>query len=285
MNRLARVRNCYVREGLTAETVALFRSVVYDRYRRHPRPLPWRNVSDPYAILVSEVMLQQTRVERVLEKYHPFLDLFPDFVTLAAAPLSAVISAWQGLGYNRRAVALKRCAEAVTERFAGRLPEEPEILQTLPGIGPYTAGAIAAFAYDRPSPFIETNIRSLFIHTFFPDQNKVHDRELLPLVAAVMDHEHPRQWYYALMDLGATLKKTDGNPSRRSAHHTTQSPFEGSNRQLRSRILRTILASPGITLPAIALELRAEPAEVEANLNRLAREGFIRTTGDGYCVS
>lgn len=269
------LRKLFAADGFTADAARLLRGIVYDHYRRHGRSLPWRETRDPYAILVSEVMLQQTQVERVTEKYREFLARFPDFAALAAAPLQEVLACWQGLGYNRRAVSLKRCAEAVSERFGGQLPPSPEELRTLPGIGPYTAAAVAAFAFDLPAVFIETNIRSVFLHLLFPDAEKVHDRELLPLVATALDRDHPREWYSALMDYGAFLKREHPNPSRRSAHHARQSPFAGSNRQLRGRILATLLDRPGMTARELEASLGREAALIEALLGRLKAEGFL----------
>ncbi len=244
-------------------------------YRANGRPLPWRETRDPYAILVSEIMLQQTQVDRVRSKYAEFLGLFPDFTTLARAPLEAVLAAWQGLGYNRRAIALKKCAETVVERWGGTLPTAVESLESMPGIGPYTARAIAAFAFGRSTVFIETNIRTVFIHSFFHDRQGVHDREIVPLVAQTLDRRNPRDWYYALMDYGVTLKKAHANPGRRSVHHTRQPPFKGSNRELRSQILRAVLATPGITEAELVEALAAEPEKVRANLLRMEREGFV----------
>ncbi|MBT0654333.1 A/G-specific adenine glycosylase [Geomobilimonas luticola] len=260
---------------LTTSRVAAFRTLVYGHYHANPRPLPWRDTVDPYAILVSEIMLQQTQVDRVRGKYADFLDRFPDIATLAAAPLPAVLTAWQGLGYNRRAIALHRCAQTVVAEHGGRLPADVADLETLPGIGPYTARAIAAFAFHQPTVFIETNIRTVFIHQFCQDRQGVHDRELLPLVEQTLDRDNPRDWYYALMDYGVMLKKAHPNPGRRSAHHVRQSPFKGSNRELRSRILKHILAHPACTAAELAAALAAEPAAVERNLVKLAGEGFI----------
>ncbi|GFE59258.1 A/G-specific adenine glycosylase [Geobacter sp. AOG1] len=260
---------------LTPDQVAALRGLIYDHYRANPRPLPWRDTTDPYPILVSEIMLQQTQVDRVREKYVAFLATFPDLATLAAAPLPAVLTAWQGLGYNRRAIALHRCAQTVMAEHDGRLPAEIATLETLPGIGPYTARAIAAFAFRQPTVFIETNIRTVFIHQFCHDRHGVHDREILPLVEQVLDRDNPRDWYYALMDYGVMLKKAHPNPGRRSAHHVRQSPFKGSNRELRSRILKQVLAVPACTAAELAAMLGVEPAAVEKNLVQLAREGFI----------
>jgi A/G-specific adenine glycosylase len=229
-------------------------------------------------------MLQQTQVDRVATKYAGFLARFPDFATLARVPLQEVLAAWQGLGYNRRAVALKACAEAVMERHGGLLPEDVDALGALPGIGPYTARAIATFAFTAPTVFIETNIRAVFIHHFFGDRTGIKDAELLPLVAATLDRATPRAWYNALMDYGVMLKKAHQNPARRSAHHVRQSPFKGSNRELRSRILKTLLAAPRKTEREITAALGAAPEAVRDNLRRLENEGFVVKLRGRYVI-
>lgn len=275
----------FARRGCSGQTVALFRRVIYGHYREHGRILPWRESTDPYAILVSEIMLQQTQVERVREKYREFLAAFPDFPSLAAAPLHAVLGRWQGLGYNRRAVSLKATAETIVNHFGGSLPSSPDELECLPGIGLYTARAIAAFAFNIPTAFIETNIRAVFLHVFFMGRDKVHDREVLPLVEATLDRENVREWYYALMDYGVFLKKAHHNPSRKSAHHARQTPFRGSNRELRSMILREILQSPGVSERQLAVVLGRETELVRKNLVALVTEGFVVAVGnDGYTI-
>ncbi len=275
----------FAAEGFSPAVAALLRGIVYGHYRRHRRELPWRETRDPYAVLVSEVMLQQTQVERVTGKYREFMAAFPDFAALASAPLQQVLACWQGLGYNRRAVSLKRCAEAVMERWGGELPASAEVLQTLPGVGPYTARAVAAFAFDLPTVFIETNIRAVFIHLLFPDAEKVHDRELLPLVEASLDREHPREWYSALMDYGAFLKREHPNPSRRSAHHVRQSPFRGSNREVRGRLLKAVLHSPGLTVAELADRLGTDFERVERNLRQLCDEGLLAVRKGRFFVA
>jgi len=270
--------------ALAPEVVEVFRQAVIASYRANPRPMPWRETRDPYRILISEIMLQQTQVERVKTKYAEFLAAFPTLTALAGAPLPQVVGVWQGLGYNRRALALKRCAREIVERFAGRFPATIQELESLPGIGPYTARAVAAFAFGTAEAFIETNIRAVFIHFFFHDRDKVDDREIMPLVAATLDRTDPRTWYYALMDYGAMLKQNHPNPGRRSAHHARQSRFEGSNRQLRSRMLRSIMAQPGITAGALAKLLGAEPEVVRGNLEAMQREGFLGKWGRGVAV-
>ena len=259
--------------------VARFSRTVWSYYRAHGRhDMPWRRDTSPYAIVVSEVMLQQTQVSRVVPKFQSWMRRFPSWKSLAAASTKDVLQEWSGLGYNRRALYLRRAAEAVVADHRGKLPRAYETLVKLPGIGPNTAGAIAAYAFDEPRAFIETNIRSAFIHSFFPrSRRKVLDAELMPLVEAALalNVRRPREWHWALMDYGAHLKETLPNPSRRSAHHVRQSRFEGSNRQLRAQLLRTIMEKPAT---AAELRKRSEPhagGRIDENLDALAREGFI----------
>ena len=270
---------------LNPQTIHAFRLAIYDHYHANYRPMPWRDTRDPYHILVSEVMLQQTQVERVKAKFAQFLVAFPTLAYLAAAPLEELLRVWQGLGYNRRAIALKRCAEEISNHFAGHFPTTISDLESLPGIGAYTARAVSAFAFGVAEPFIETNIRTVFIHFFFHGREKIADRLIMPLVSATLDHANPREWYYALMDYGVTLKQLHPNPGRRSSHHVRQSPFKGSNRELRSRMLRAILDQPGITARELADALTAERVQVEKNLTALAREGFVeKRAGEGFGV-
>jgi A/G-specific adenine glycosylase len=265
-------------------------------YRDHP----WRRTRDPYAVLLSEVMLQQTQVPRVVPKWTEWLEEFPTLDALAAAPLEAVLRLWQGLGYNRRAVALKRTAEEVVARFGGVLPSDEAALRSLPGIGPATAAGVRAFAFELPGVYLETNVRAVFLHELFADRDGVTDRELAPLVdAAVAEASRqgvsPRTWYYALLDYGAHLKRDVPNPSRRSAHHVRQSRFEGSHRQKRAWLLRAVMATPGRAADELDEDLAlAEVAagrgvpdsgEVRDILDELARDGFIVCEGDRWFVA
>ncbi len=261
-----------------------FRKNVYAFYHENMRSLPWRKTRDPYRILVSEVMLQQTQVERVIGKYLQFIKTFPDFSSLAQASLSDVLNTWQGLGYNRRAIALRASAEIVMEKYKGKLPELPEELAKLPGIGKYTSAAIAAFAFQRPAVFIETNIRRVFLHFFFPERENVRDSEILALVEKTMDRENPGEWYYALMDYGVMLKKSCENPNRRSAHYRKQDAFHGSNRQARGKVLKLVLEKRETTQTEISAEL-AVPSEKIANaLKQLVQEGFLKKQGKRYSI-
>ena len=269
---------------LSRNTIATFRETIQEYYHSNPRPMPWRTTQDPYAILVSEIMLQQTQVERVKIKYDEFLSAFPTLSALAFAPLADVLRVWQGLGYNRRALALKRSAEEIVNRFNGQFPRTVDELESLPGVGPYTARAVAAFAFGIAEPLIETNIRTLFIHFFFHGRDKISDREIMPLVAATLDRHNPRQWYYALMDFGVWLKQLHPNPGRRSSHHVRQSRFEGSNRQLRSGLLRAVIAEPGCSAADLATQLGVELRDVQRNLADMEREGFLFRSDNRYRV-
>lgn len=264
--------------------IRAFQDFVLARYRAAARQFPWRKTTDPYAILVSEIMLQQTQVGRVAEKFPAFLAAFPDFASLAAAPLSAVLAAWQGMGYNRRAIALQKCARIVAEEHGGKLPNDPAILATFPGIGPATAASICAYAFNRPVVFIETNIRRVFIHHFFTDGAIVSDDEIRPLVASALYLPDPREWYNALMDYGTDLAKSVPNPNRRSRHYAKQSAFEGSDRQIRGAVLKLLLARGTMSRAAIVLELGKDRSRVEAILAALETEGFVRTTSRGLAL-
>ncbi len=275
-------------------SVSEFQRKVKAAGKEHHRDLPWRYIDDPYAVLVSEVMLQQTQVKRVLDYWPRFMRIFPTVDALAAAEVSLVLEMWQGLGYNRRALALKRCAETCSRDYQGKLPNTREDLLALPGIGPATAGGVLAFAYQKPALYLETNVRAVFLHELFPGECDVSDKLIEPLVLESCPSDDPRGWYYALLDYGAFLKATEANPSRRSKHYSKQSKFEGSRRQKRAEILRILLASEGLTKSRINIELarferehkREAPDDmlVEGILADLVSEGFLRFENGLYSV-
>ncbi len=264
--------------------MARFRRVVREHYRKHARDLPWRRTRDPWRILVSEVMLQQTQIPRVICLYETFLEAFPDPSSLARAPLARALVLWQGLGYNRRCLGLKQAAAEIVSRFGGVVPHSVEDLESLPGIGPYTARAVAAFAFDRPAALIETNIRRTFIHWFFPGRTAVHDRDIMPLVERTMDRRHPREWFNALMDYGAWLASAVPNPNRQSAHHVRQPRFEGSRRQVRGRVLALLVGGRSRSAAVIARELDLSAARLAPVLGALVDEGFLEERRGGYRV-
>lgn len=261
-----------------------FRRLITAFYTRAGRDLPWRRTALPYHVLVSEIMLQQTQVERVARIFPRFIKAFPDFASLARAPLRNVLRIWHGMGYNRRALALKKISEIVMSEYDGQLPHSPELLRRLPGIGPATAASIAAFAFNSPTVLLETNIRTVFIHYFFPRRKAVRDNELSSLVALTLDKRNPRRWYNALMDLGTMLKARYGNPSRRSAHHRPQTQFQGSDRQLRGAILRALTDAPR-TLPALCTLCATGRERLAPILDALQRDGLIQHSRKCYRIS
>jgi A/G-specific adenine glycosylase len=265
----------FLESGLTGELITDFRAVIDQYYEENARELPWRLTEDPYEILVSEIMLQQTQVERVLNKYGPFLNRFPSFRDLAQAPLRDILVAWQGLGYNRRAQALQGIAQRVMADFTGRLPADREALESLPGIGTATSGALMAFAFQQPVVFLETNIRRVYLHFFYPEVEAVPDKMLLPLILLTMDALRVRPWYYALMDYGAMLKKMVPNPNRRSAHYSRQSPFHGSDREIRSKIIQLLLSAPELPEKAILEGIPTDATRIKRILGQLTGESFL----------
>lgn len=269
---------------LSPAHVRAFRKRIYDYYAHHGRLLPWRKTRNPYHILVSEIMLQQTQVERVILKYPEFLSVFPDFYALAEAPTLDLLRIWSGMGYNRRALALQSLARRIVHEYRGKLPRDQAKLLALPGVGKYTAGAVSAFAFNIPVVFLDTNIRRVFIHEFFHNRDKISDDDLLPLVRRTMDIHAPRKWYNALMDYGSMLKRTQLNANRRSVHYSRQSPFENSNRQVRGMILKVLVQKSPLNVAAIIRKIGAEPERVKNNLVQLEKEGFIKKKAKVYFV-
>ena len=323
---------------------ARFISSIWSYHGEHRRDMPWRDDTRPYYVVVSEIMLQQTQVYRVLGTFDSFIRKFPDWKSLARASTREVLREWSGLGYNRRALYLKRIAEIVahnphysfmtdTKSFhmspdgtpqaisSKKLPRTKgiilqnnsrslketyedsdvsvyELLRALPGIGPNTAGSILAFAYNIPHPFIETNIRSVFIHFFFAEIEKhegkkackkIDDVEIFPFIEQALAYpknkKNPREWHYALMDYGSDLKKRLPNPSRRSAHHLKQKPFKGSNRELRSKILQLIMKQRLSSVKIAAHFKGYPPSHVTRNIKNLTSEGFVTQKNNLYSIA
>jgi A/G-specific adenine glycosylase len=286
---LERVRACASTDGASPEAVACFREAVWEHAARAGRSMPWRETDDPYRIWLSEVMLQQTQIDRVRPRYETFVEAFPTIEALADAPFEEVLRLWKGLGYNRRALALSRTAHLVVERHGGSIPSDRDELLALPGIGEATAAGIRCFAFGEPDVYLETNVRAAVIFAFFPREERVHDRDVVAVVALSMEREDPRRWFYALMDLGAALKRTRANPSRRSAHHARQAPFEGSDRQIRGRALELLLEKGPLAYASLvrdlAESLSADGARASAVVDALVREGLLARDGEDVRIS
>ncbi len=269
---------------LDDDDIRRFRDVIYEYYGEYGRSFPWRETFDPYKIVVSEIMLQQTQTERVLPKYERFIAAWPNFTALSHATLFEVYNLWQGLGYNRRAKALIDIAKTVERDFGGVLSSSDGELEKFPMIGPATAAAVRAFAFNKPSAYLETNIRRVYIHFFFEGRADVRDDELLPFAVAAVDPQEPRQWQYALMDYGVFLKNTLPNPNRRSRHHVVQSPFEGSDRQIRGGILRFLARHPASPSVEIFHALPFEKNRVAKELESLESEGMLVEENSVYGI-
>lgn len=265
------------------ESVASVRKVVWEYYRQSGRHhLPWRHTHNPYYVLVSEIMLQQTQVDRVIPYYTRFIKAFPTVAALARAPQRDVLSLWSGLGYNRRALFLHRAAQSIVCKHRGRFPRDAQTLRSLPGVGEYTAKAVCVFAYNYEEVLLETNVRAVVLHHFFKTKCAVPDMKVYPYATRLAHAQDPRLWHAALMDYGSYLKKKVPNQSRKSAHHTRQRPFRGSVRETRGAIMRLLQNHPQ-QLRTLHTALTSVPiAQLKTILTSLVREGFLVKRGRVY---
>jgi A/G-specific adenine glycosylase len=273
-------------QGCSENVLAEFQAIVKNHYKVRGRKYPFRepvHYSDPYKVVVSEIMLQQTQADRVVEKYLAFIERFPDFSTLAIATTEDVLKSWIGLGYNRRALALKKIAEIVIEQYQGKVPESIEELEEFPSVGPNTAASIATFAYNIPVPFIETNVRAVYTFFFFHDKESTNDAAILDLVKRSIDNSNPREWYYALMDYGVLLKKTGRDPARKHVAKAKQKAFKGSNRQVRGNILKILLQAPS-SIDDLESALGIDKSSIESLVNQLETEGFLVKEGNVFKI-
>ncbi len=266
---------------MSPSSIKKFQSKIYAHFKESGRVFPWRKTTNPYRILVSEIMLQQTQTHRVEPKYKEFIKIFPNAKSLASAPLTDVLRQWQGLGYNRRGMMLYRAAQEIVARK--KFPDTFEDILAMPGVGKYTAGAIMAFAFNKPVPIIETNIRTVYLHEFFKDKKDIGDEKLIPLIEQTLDKKNPREWYYALMDYGVMIKKTYGNANRLSVHYTKQSKFVGSNREVRGAILK-VLVQKSLTQAQLFIELSFEKERVVKALDGLMNDSIVKKKGLKYRV-
>ncbi len=260
----------------TSSKIVRFRKVVLDHHTKHGRhALPWRASHDPYHVLVSEVMLQQTQVERVIPYFTAWRKRFPTVRALAKASLNDVLRCWQGLGYNRRAKNLHAAAKAIMEEHKGIFPKSVAALEALPGIGPYTARAVAAFAYNEDVVFVETNIRTVVTHHFFPSKRVVDDTEIRKILEKALPKGKARLWYSALMDYGSYLKRSGIRINARAKGYTKQSKFQGSPREARGMILKAL--TKGSRTGAFLIELLgpARRAQLRTQLAVLTKEGML----------
>jgi A/G-specific adenine glycosylase len=248
-------------------------------YEDNRRDLPWRRTTDPYAVLVSEIMLQQTQVARVTPRFVEWLEAWPTLESLAAAPLADVLVRWQGLGYNNRARRLRECAvAAVAAAPDGRpaeLPRSLDGLRALPGIGPYTARAVLVFAHNDDLAAVDANVRRVLTHELgLPGD--LTDTVLQAVADAVLPRGRSRDWHNALMDYGSLVltSRATGIASR-----TRQGAFEGSRRQKRARLLRRLLDAGPQSLSDLSAALGRPLDETADLVERLRRDGLVTETG------
>ena len=268
--------------SLSSSTRARGRRLILGYFEKHGRVFPWRETTDAYAILLSEVMLQQTQTARVAEYYDRFLARYPAPRALANAPLRELLLLWKGLGYNRRALMLQRACRVIADEHRGKVPLNETALCALPGIGSYTARAILAFAADHPSVLIETNVRTVFLHLFFRERDRVTDREIEQVARALLPMKDSRRWHYALMDFGALLKKALPSVIRKSAHYRVQSKFEGSSRQLRAMVLHEVASKKSTSIASVVRAVAEKRPEASLPEGRQSIDALIRAlTAEG----
>jgi len=244
------------------------------------RDMPWRDDTRPYYVLVSELMLQQTQVERVVPKFTAFIEAFPNEKILAQASLGDVLKLWQGLGYNRRAKFLHDSAKKIVDEYDGIFPQTKEPLMTLPGVGPNTAGAIIAYSFNQPAVFIETNIRTVYFYHFFETSEKVADSDIARLVEETLDTAYPRQFYWAIMDYGSWLKRQGLGGLSQSKHYKKQSALIGSVREVRGRII-TLLSNDTVSISGLKKQLKTDD-RFELALDGLMRDGLVSETNQYF---
>ena len=254
-----------------------FQEIIWQKGRELFRDMPWRTDTRPYYVMVSEIMLQQTQVDRVVPKFEAFIERFPTVEHLSNASLGDVLQMWSGLGYNRRAKFLHEAAIKIIGEYGGTFPETEKELVSLPGVGVNTAGAILAYSFNQPAIFIETNIRTVYFYHFFLEHDEVTDTELRAVVEASVDTEHPRQWYWAMMDYGSYLKHQGIGQNNKSRHYKKQSPLKGSVREVRGQILK-LLTAADFELQEMRMQLVADE-RFEPALASLEKEGLIAKTG------
>lgn len=253
-----------------------FQELVWEKGRELYRVMPWRLDTRPYYVLVSEVMLQQTQVDRVIPKFEAFVATFPDTPSLARASLADVLKLWSGLGYNRRAKFLHEAAKKIEQDFGGHFPDTQEALISLPGVGVNTAGAILAYSFNQPVVFIETNVRTVYFHYYFEDSIDVSDHELREVVEQTVDKENPREWYWAIMDYGSYLKRQGVGRNDKSRHYKKQSALKGSIREVRGQIIRELTIQT-MELKQLRYVLQADERFTEA-LSGLRKDGLVEET-------
>jgi A/G-specific adenine glycosylase len=272
--------------------VISFQKTILDWYKENQRDLPWRKTRHPYHIMVSEIMLQQTQVNRVIIKFEEWLIRFPTVEALAESPVADVLQYWSGLGYNRRALNLKRAAEAIVTEHKGIFPQDEMLLLKLPGIGPYTSRAILCFAFDKQVAVVDTNVKKVILTQILKPKNEtvspfislrdapiqetkpLSEKDFQVIAEQLLPHGHAYDWNQALMDYASHVLKKEKIPIPK------QSKFAGSRRQFRGRILKVLLEKKTVALDEIGPMIKDDYTDTDKEwltklLDELTREGFI----------
>lgn len=260
-----------------------FNTFLKQYYKEKKRILPWRENINSYYIFVSEFMLQQKQVSRVINYFNSFIEKFPTFKALSQAPQSAILESWSGLGYNRRAMYLHQGAKIITEQYKEFIPDSVEILKKIKGIGEYTASALVTYSYNRPTLFVETNIRTVCFSIFeqYFSEEKISDKQLIELIEQIIDKENPREWYYAMMDLGIELKKILPKAHlKKSSSYQKQSLFVGSMRAIRGKIIKILTNNNQQKVIRKELELLCNDQRADSCITNLIKEGLIEEQED-----
>lgn len=253
-----------------------FQEKIFNWWKENKRDLPWRKTTNPYYIMVSEVMLQQTQVTRTIQKYLEFIKKFPTLQSLASALPAEVLAIWSGLGYNRRALWLQQAAQQIIEK--GSFPETPKELEKLKGIGPYTARSILIFAMNKDYPTVDTNIRRILIAEGFAEES-TQEKELFQIAEKLAPKGKSRDWHNALMDYGSqvlTVAKTGIKPV------TTQKKFSESKRYYRGKIVKILIKKQKQTKEQLLKECKLEEKELDEILELLVKDGLIVEINEQY---
>ncbi len=265
-----------------------FQKTIWNFYTENKRDLPWRptrkNKVRPYEILVSEYMLQQTQVDRVVPKFLAFLERFPTMQDLAVSSQKDLLQMWSGLGYNRRALYLKQTVESIVQRYKGIIPKDPEVLKTFPGVGDYMAHILPVFIYNQSEVLIETNIRTVYLYHFFEGKSDVTDEVILQKVRETLPEKDLRDWYYALMDYGAYLKKERKIKNTQSKHYIKQKPFKGSLRYVRGTLLKKLIFGKLLKEDVYDLFPDYTHTQIEKVCSDLLTEGIIKETKKYFLI-
>ncbi len=263
---------------LTSTKITSFQKKIFKWWEANRRVFPWRETTEPYAILVSELMLQQTQAPRVVEKFNQFVEVFPDLESLAKAQKFEILQLWSGLGYNRRAIWLQEAAQMIIERK--EFPNTPEELQKMKGIGKYSAHSILIFAFNYDLATVDTNIRRILVAEKFAEE-KTSERDLWEIAKKLVPKGRSRDWHNALMDYGSielTVAKTGIKPL------TKQGKFKGSDREYRGKILKLLLESKKITINQMITVLNLQEVKLESILQKMVKENLIKKKGKYYSV-